>query len=193
MLAYVSWHRPRAGAERAAYERALERFHRSLAHRPPSGFHGSAGARLATIPWLEGGAGYEDWYLLEDWTALGVLEMAAVSQGHLGAHDAVAKLAGTEVAAVYRLLEGSAHPGEAAVAAWVTTTPGYQPELAALLGDGIDPRRASLWRRALVLGPAPQYCLLAPEPPAGIASTRLPEGWHAHSAPREPLYSGPYS
>lgn len=134
--------------------------------------------------------GYEDWYLLEDWTALGVLERAAVAQGHLGAHDAVAKLAGTEVAAVYRLLEGNAHPGEAALAVWVTTTPGHRPELAALLGDGIDPLTASLWRRALVLGPAPQYCLLTSEPPAGIAAARLPTGWHARCAPREPLYSG---
>ena len=41
----------------------------------------------------------------------------------------------------------------------------------------MDPEHASLWRRQFVLGPAPEYCLLAPEAPAGVAPTRLPEGW----------------
>ncbi len=55
-----------------------------------------------------------------------------------------------------------------------------RPALAQLLGDGIDPERDSLWRRCLVLGPAPEYCLLAAEAPAGVAPGRLPSGWTAH-------------
>ncbi|MEA2153101.1 MAG: hypothetical protein QOI18_1334, partial [Solirubrobacteraceae bacterium] len=96
MLAYLSWHRPAAGVQQAAYEQALQRFHRSLAHRPPSGFRGSAALRLQQLPWLapilgegkidESAAAYEDWYLLDDWTAVGVLEEAAVSRGHETAH-----------------------------------------------------------------------------------------------------------
>ncbi|MEA2141432.1 MAG: ketol-acid reductoisomerase, partial [Solirubrobacteraceae bacterium] len=45
MLAYLSWHRAAAGVAQDAYEQALERFHRSLAHRPPSGFRSSAAMR----------------------------------------------------------------------------------------------------------------------------------------------------
>jgi len=40
MLAYLSWHRPAPEVEASTYERALERFHRSLAHQTPSGFRG---------------------------------------------------------------------------------------------------------------------------------------------------------
>ena len=113
MLAYVTWHRAAAGVEPAAYERALERFHRSLARVPPSGFGGSRSFRITTDSWLEGSvgagiAGYEDWYLVDSWSALGVLEEAAMAHGHRTRHDALARLSGALSAGVYRLSEG--HP-----------------------------------------------------------------------------------
>ncbi len=63
-------------------------------------------------------------------------------------------------------------------------------EPAQLLADGIDPAHASLWRRALVLGPAPEYCLLAPESPSGVSPMRLPSGWRAQTITRELLWQG---
>jgi hypothetical protein len=126
VLAFIAWHRPTASVERAIYENALERFHRSLAHQPPSGFRGSASARVEQVPWLDG-AVYEDWYVIEDWAALGVLEEAALSHGHRSAHDAAAALTGMETAAVYRLLEGSADPGRAASAARTTARRWHRP------------------------------------------------------------------
>ena len=54
----------------------------------------------------------------------------------------------------------------------------------------MDPRHASLWRRQLVLSPAPEFCLLAREIPPGVASTRLPDGWTARILAREALWSG---
>ena len=102
VLAYVYWHQPGAYAGRdASYERALERFHRSLAHVRPSGFHHSSASWVPHLPWEDptergrsricmnptgeppAGA-YEDWHLLDGWSSLGVLEEAAVSRGHLG-------------------------------------------------------------------------------------------------------------
>jgi hypothetical protein len=201
MLAYLSWHRPAAGVRQADYERALERFHRSLAHQPPSGFRGSVALRLGELPWLAPStardgdtsvaAGYEDWYLLDDWSAVGVLEEAAVGRGHATAHEGVAARAGASTGSVYRLLEGSSKPGETGLAVWVGHEPGRdRPSLASLLGDGIDPRHDALWRRCLGLGPAPEYCLLAAAPPPGVADTRLPTGWAAHSIAREVLWDG---
>jgi len=196
MLAYLSWHRAAAGVEQPAYEQALERFHRSLAHRPPSGYCGSATLRLPDVPWLapapgaEEAPGYEDWYLIDDWSAVGVLEEAAVSQGHLTAHSAVASRMGIGSSGVYRLIEGSARPVIAERAVWVSPAPGHERlSLGALLGDGMDPKRDGLWRRCLVLGPAPEYCLLAAEPPAGVAVDRLPGNWTAQTLARETIWS----
>lgn len=199
MLAYLSWHRPAPGVDAGAYERALEQFHRSLAHRAPSGFRGSAMFRAPELPWLgsaQPGAadtddGYEDWYLLEDWAALGVLEEAAVSHGHVSAHDKVASLAGIATGAVYRFLEGHAGLDEGRVAVWVARASGHEhPSLSALLGDGMDPAVDGLWRRCLGLGPAPEFCLLASEASAGVAPTRLPKGWTATVLRREALWRG---
>lgn len=198
MLAYLSWHRAAAGVEASAYEQALERFHRSLAHRPPSGFRGSATFRLAELPWLAGGgsadgerAGYEDWYLLDDWGAVGVLEEAAVSRGHFTAHDRVASLAGVATGSVYRLIEGCARLDGAGVAVWVSRSPGHEhPSLSALLGDGMEPDLGGLWRRCLGLGPAPEFCLLSSEAPPGVAPSRLPSGWTARVLARDVIWSG---
>jgi len=54
MLAYVFWHRPADGVDAADYERALQRFHRSLARMPPSGLIASASLRAESLPWLGG-------------------------------------------------------------------------------------------------------------------------------------------
>jgi hypothetical protein len=197
VLAYVFWHRPREGVGAEAYEQAQIAFHHSLAHAPPMGFRGSAVFRVTGLPWLApaapgqaSAASYEDWYLLEDYTAMGVLNEAAVGRGHRGPHDALARRFGAGAGGLYGLLEGHADLHCEHVV-WVSRPPGSRRgALAELLGDGMDPEHASLWRRQFVLGPAPEYCLLAPVAPAGVAPTRLPEGWRALTFAREALWGG---
>jgi hypothetical protein len=197
VLAYVAWHRPDARADVAAYEHALERFHHSLARVPPSGFCGSSAFRIAGMPWHADTApdeqpGYEDWYVVEGWSALGVLEEAAVAHGHVSRHDALAALAEQAVGAVYRLSEGHPRLELARVGVWVAPARGHVPvTIADLLGDGMDREAAALWRRCLGLGPAPEYCLLAPEVPAGVAPARLPPGWTAHAQERHAVWESP--
>lgn len=200
MLAYVFWHRPQDDVTIEAYEQAQIAFHRSLEHAPPSGFQSSAVFRVAGLPWFAG-PGYEDWYFVEDYTALGVLNIAAVSHGHRTVHDAVAHRFGAGAGGLYGLIEGhppvepGAFDGES-VAIWVGRSPGVQRRaLGELLGDGMDSRHASLWRRQLVFGPAPEFCLLCGDRsklglPAGVAPTRLPEGWTASVFAREALWTG---
>lgn len=198
MLAYLSWHRAAAGVGQEVYEQALQRFHRSLAHRPPSGYRGSAALRLRELPWLapadgaeDGSPGYEDWYLLDDWAAVGVLEEAAVARGHETAHHSIASRAGAATGSVYRLVEGCVRPSTADVAVWVSREAGHEPpSLGALLGDGMDPASDGLWRRCLGLGPAPEHCLLGSSAPAGVAASRLPSGWIAHEIRREAIWDG---
>jgi hypothetical protein len=190
VLAYLLWHRPGEDVEPQAYERAAENFHRSLHHAPPAGFHGSALYRVTGLPWLGGADGYEDWYLLDDFIALGILNEAAVAHGHRSAHDEVARHFGGAAGGLYGLLEGNVDLLQAHHTIWVSRPPGSpRGTLAELLGDGIDREHTSLWRRALVFGPAPEYCLLTPAPPMGVQSTRMPDGWQALEQPRKALYN----
>jgi hypothetical protein len=203
VLAYLFWHRPLERTETDAYEQAQLAFHRSLHRAPPVGLYGSALFRLARPPFGDpagsGGEdrpGYEDWYLVEDFTALGVLNGAAVGRGHRTAHDEAARRFGAGAGGLYGLIEGEhsgalQSAGEATRAVWVARPPGSgQRGLGELLGDGLQPDSASLWRRQLVLGPAPEFCLLARELPEGVGPARLPEGWKATVVEREPLWSG---
>lgn len=196
MLAYLLWHRPADGVERESYEQASERFHRSLSHSPPAGLRGSAVLRLAECPWLpsthDGACAvtYEDWYLLDDFTALGVLNEAAVTHGHRSAHDGIARRFGSGAGGLYGLMEGHADLADTARAVWVSRPPGEpRGELAQLLADGVDPDHASLWRRALVFGPAPEYCVLSRDTPQGVSPTRLPSGWRAMVCEREMIWN----
>jgi hypothetical protein len=196
VLAYLFWHRPREGADADRYEQAQLSFHRSLAHNPPAGLRGSAIYRIPGVPWAEHGQpkpSFEDWYLLDDFAAMGVLGEAAVGRGHRTAHEAAASAFGTGAGGLYGLLEGEPTSnclGRATLAVWVARPPGSAKGRAAeLLGDGMDPSSAGLWRRQFVLGPGPEFCVLGSEAPAGVSPERLPAGWTARSIEREVLFA----
>jgi len=142
MLAYVFWHRPRSGA--ADYEPALMDYHRALAAEAVEGFNGSSSYRVAGLPWLGGDPGYEDWYLLEAAWAIDPLSEAAVSGRMQGPHRRIASQTGAMTAGLYRLEEGE--PAAYPHAAW--------------FGRPVPEVPGSRWRRQLVLGPTPEFCLL---------------------------------
>ena len=156
MLAYVFWHRPAPGTDAALYERALAEFHEALAAAPPSGFHRSWAFRLASIPWLGDATGYEDWYLVDDFAALGALNEAAVSASLKAPHDAVAGLAAEGAGGVYRIVAGAPRPETVAIAAWLAKPAGKpDAEFLAELGG-------TVWQRQMTLGPTPEFCLHLP-------------------------------
>lgn len=206
MLAYVFWHRPQHPGASTVYEEALVAFHRSLARSLPVGTLGSATFRARELPWLASvqadgqdpgvsvTGGYEDWYLLEDFAALGVLNEAAVGRGHHSSHDGVARRSGSSAGGLYALVEGepcAAALGRASNAIWIARPLASKHRgIGELLGDGMEPDRASLWRRQLVFGPAPEFCLLSAEVPPGVGPARLPAGWSATLLKREVLWNG---
>jgi hypothetical protein len=195
VLAYVFWHRPGAAVARERYEQALLAFQRSLRRSPPVGLAGAGAFRVAALPWSGPAPGdaYEDWYLLEDYAALGVLREAAVGRGHRTAHEAVARISGFGAGGLYELLEGEhaqlpRHLLETTLGVWVTRPLGASPPaLAELLADGMDPARSMLFKRELVLGPAPELCVLGRDVPQGASASRLPAGWSAQPLAREAL------
>jgi len=178
----VFWHRPRPGTGAAEYERAQLAFHASLSEQPPAGMCSASTYRVADLPWLDGPA-YEDWYLLEDYSALGELAEQAVAPLHRAAHDGAARGFGHGAGGLYALRGGDVASAGAGLDAYWITRPfgsGYPP-LAELL-DG-DAGGAGLWRRQLVFGPAPELCLLC----ARGSSTHLPDGWSVRHAERRAL------
>src|SRR3954454_6075246 len=165
MLAYLFWHEPRAGVDADRYVALLQAFHRALAAAPPPSFVRSWSVRLDDPPW-EGGPAFEDWYLVDDWAALGTLNEAAVRAPREDAHDAIAGLATNGAGGLYLLQHGTLD-GPAAWTGWVVKPPGepyetFEPELRAAVdaaGGG------AVLRRQMVLGPAPEYALLAGREP----------------------------
>jgi hypothetical protein len=187
-LAYLFWHWPRAEAPRDAYERDLADFQAALRAARPRGFLDSTTFRVAAPPFGSRRDGYEDWYLVDDFAALGVLETAAVADaGGVGErHERAARAAETGTAGLYGLRAGRPGLG-GGVAHWFRKPDGMgygdlDELLAPLLGGG-GGAGAGLWQRKLTFGPAPEFCLAAGgrlELPAdlevlAVGRTRLPD------------------
>jgi hypothetical protein len=147
MLAYLFWHQAAPDATRDEYERRLIEFHAGLER---SGI-ASAAFRLERLPFAED-PGYEDWYLVEDWAALGALGQRATEGSQGGLHDALAGLAGEGWGGVYALARGKAQVPERVRWADKPRGESYESFLEHEPADAI-------WQRQLVLGPAPELCL----------------------------------
>ncbi len=159
MLAYVFWHRPRDDAGRAAYEARLRTLHQALSVR-------SASFWLSELPFAGRGAGYEDWYRVQGWAELGQLNRAAISGDRKAPHDAVAADAGEGWGGVYALARGDARPP--LTTRWLSKPPGESYDL--FLGKL---RAPTVWQRQLVLGPAPEFCVVQSSPVASAGPDRI--------------------
>jgi hypothetical protein len=173
LLAYVFSHRAAAGVEIAAYEDSLRRFHAELATASPSGFVVSATFRI--------GAGFCDWYLVENSAALDVLNAAAVSGARAPVHDAAAGMAADAAGKLLSLASGptSLQAGfEVRFAKPAGTTYG---DLYAQLKPWTSVPGVSLWRRMMVLGPPPEFSIVTP------SKLELPADLRAEVLRREPI------
>jgi hypothetical protein len=154
LLAYVFSHRPAPGLETTAYEAALRRFHASLAAAAPAGFAGSSTYRL--------GDGYSDWYLVESSAALDPLNEAAVTGARSSDHDAVAHMSADGAGKLLALVSGRARPERGFEIRFSKPAGMTYPELYERLKPWTDRPELTLWRRIMVLGPPPEFCLTAP-------------------------------
>jgi hypothetical protein len=161
MLAYIFWHRPtekRGQTPFFGYEDALVAFMDALRAQAPEGFLECASFRVDAPWWPEG---YEDWYLVDDWAALGALNEAAP---RLAEHGPVAAMAAQGAAGVYRLLHGESAL-DAPSAGWMAKPAGLPYE-----SWHTQLPEHSAWQRQMVLGPAPEYCLPGE---AGVQRSRV--------------------
>jgi hypothetical protein len=178
LLAYVFWHWKQAEVDAREYEARQRDFHAALASAPSSGFLRSFSGALAQAPWAAGsGEAYEDWYLLDDFNALGLLNEAAVSASRAAPHDAAAAIAASGAAGLYRLRLGAALQ-KPQVDHWFGKPDGMQyGELFSQLGPLVDRVDGALWMRQMVLGPAREFCLHTTSPvslPAAFSVLVIP-------------------
>jgi hypothetical protein len=171
VLAYVFWHTPGSVDGISTYEAALARFHRSLDPADISGFRGSQACLVQGALWVPSPVVYEDWYFVDDFTALGALNEAAVSGHRRRPHDNVAGMAGEGMAGVYAPRRGAAQLSDAGRAVWFGKTAGMSyDEFFDRLGE-----RRSLWQRQMVLGPTPEFCSVDDNdlPTGAVVVTRI--------------------
>jgi hypothetical protein len=161
MLAYVFVHQPIDGTDAAEYGVRLVAFHTALAAAPPGGFRGSWIWRVKAGPF---GAAFEDWYLVEDWTALGALNTAGVTGSRKAPHDDVAPLAGRGVGAIYGLVSGEpTRPARFRMR--IPKPPGVPYSgFESALREAVGPDGA-IWKRQMVLGPDLEFLVNAPAAP----------------------------
>jgi hypothetical protein len=185
LLAYVFWHWKQADITAKDYENHQRSFHAALVATPSSGFLGSFSMRLSHAPWAAGGGeAYEDWYLVQDFNALGLLNEAAVSASRAAPHDAAAAVASGGNGGLYGLRCGVAlrQPQYAHWFGKPTSMP--YSELFAQLAPVVDQIQGALWMRQMVLGPAREFCLHAVAPvsiPAVFSALVMPlqQAWPA--------------
>jgi hypothetical protein len=168
MLAYVFWHWPSGDVEPREYEQLLRRFHVALADAAPPGFRGSEVFRVTgSAPWLAGAPAYADWYLVDDSAALDPLNAAAVSGACQQPHDQAARAADNGVGSLLALRGEHADIAAARLSTWLAKPKGMPyDEFYAAMQSVLDPKRSSLWRRQMVLGPTPEFGILSAEPVA---------------------------
>jgi hypothetical protein len=164
LLAYLFWHGPDGGVDPGEYERDLAGFHELLGREGLEGFHGSLALRIEGAPWLPAGLAYEDWYLLKGSEVLDPLNELAVSRRLKEAHDRPAHAAGFGWGGLYRLIEGRGAQA-AGWSTWLRKPRGFAyPEFYRLIAPWTHGPEVSLWRRQMVLGPAPEFCILGAGP-----------------------------
>ena len=160
LLAYLFWHQAAADQSPEKYEQALIAFHQRLRDVAVPGLVASGSARVGGLPWMAGD-GYEDWYAVDDYRALGVLNDAAVDAAHADAHDLVAFAAGFGAGALYALERGPID-APAGCCVWLTKPSGVTyPDFRQQLGAQTAGETVAVYRRQMVLGPAPEFRVTA--------------------------------
>jgi len=177
-MAYVFWHWSRPEVAADSHEERLAAFLLSLNSLKPPGFIEALSFRVDSLPWgPQHSKMYEDWYLVEDFAALGTLNDAAVSGETRRPHDEVAKDYLKGAGSIFKSVSGDIDLRDSQFATWIEKPigPSYESYYAEV-GKNTNGTRSDLWRRQMVLGPSSQFCVHSSE------SLKLPNSFRPISA-----------
>jgi hypothetical protein len=162
MLLYIFWHWPSAEVSAADYEQDEAVFQSAVADAAPAGLIASATFCCSGAQWVAGGGeGYEDCYLLESSAALDSLNEAAVIGRRKQPHDRLAAAMEAGAGGLYSLRSGTATAVPSGDALWLSKPRGVPyASFDERLRPFTENPDVTLWRRQMVLGPAPEFCLL---------------------------------
>ena len=181
MFAYVFWHWPLPTINEHDYTDRLIGFHQSLHEHAFPGFHSSHAFQIGSAPWGPPDQPlYEDWYFVENFATLAMLNHMAVAAINKAPHDQAAQYAAGGTAGVYQLCAGEANPSHARIACWFGKPTGMSYEaFFSLVHPLITAQGGALWQRQMTLGPTPEFCwwtAVAPALPDSMTYIRLPLG-----------------
>jgi len=166
MLAYVFWHWRQPTIEQQEYETDLLAFHRTLQTNKPDGFIRSAVFSINAAPWLATDRlAYEEWYLLDDSSAMDRINHAAVNGPCEEPHNRVARHAAGGTGGLYRLRAGQEIHATAKFATWFQKPAGMSyKEFDVQMSPVVKDNGAALWARTMTLGPTTEFCLHSSAP-----------------------------
>jgi hypothetical protein len=175
LLGYVFWHWPLPSASTASYEAKLRSFQRALTSDRPTGLVEALSYRMDRLPWeKKRRRGYEDWYLVEDFSSLGVINQAAVANGAAVPHDSIAKWAAGGTGGLYRRIGGELPLPRTRFVVWFQKPEGFTyRSLQRLIDKSVSRYQVDVWQRQMTLGPAPEFCIHSEE------KLRFPADFHA--------------
>lgn len=179
MLAYIFWHRPYPQIEAKPYEESIVRFQSDLSRQPSPGLIGAASFRIEPVPWLGDQPGYEDWCLLQGSWAMDPLNAYAVAGCVQGSHGHVAAQMGEGHGGLYAHAWGEIAPQPHSTIFWLTRPRGidWRSMLEAVRSHW---PAANVWRRQMVLGPAPEFAVETED----RADLEAPPGWQVRRVNR---------
>jgi hypothetical protein len=160
----------------------MRRFQHALLASPSPGLTSAASWRIEAVPWLGNEAGYEDWCLLQGSWAMDPLNSYAVTGDTKVVHDPLAAQMATGAGGLYAHVWGEPCTAARSILVWLTRPRGIDWQRT------LEPVRAAapnatIWRRQMVLGPAPEFGIEIP----GNPTLAVPDGWEARTVRRERL------
>jgi len=189
VIGYAFWHIAEDESNYSLYEETLIRFGEALSESNIPGVLGCASYAIHETPWVDepghlAAPSHEDWVWLTDSSVLETLNDRAVSHDMAAPHGAIARITKHRgFGSLYYLVDGEHSMLSDSTVYWLARPRGvdWHEVMAAIVSSTCS--KVCVWRRLMVLGPAPEFAIVGPP---GLALD-IPGDWNATAVNRRRL------